>query len=82
MDLPMRKGDKSFHQSVSDSSNDGAIAGIEGKVKADEDRKAKKGISPNFKTGAARVVTETYAQVRKKLRGGHQSKQQDEVKRA
>ena len=92
MNLPMRKGDKSANQSVRDSSSSDkeatwhvdrveAVAGAEGKVKADVGRKAQGGNSSNSGTRAARVVTETYTQVLKKPKRDHQNMDQDKAKR-
>ena len=67
MELPTSKEDNCSKQSV-------AAAGVKGKVKADVDRKAKGGNSPNSEAPAARVVSETKARVQKKSKGDHQNK--------
>ena len=92
MNLHGDKEDNPSNQSVPDSSSSDkeakclvdraeAVAGADGKVKADVGRKAQEGNSSNSGTRAARVVTETYTQVLKKPKRDHQNMDQDKAKR-
>ena len=92
MNLPGDKEDNSASQSVPDSSSSDreatwhvhraeAVEGVEGKIKADVNREAKRGNSSNSGTRSAPVVDETYAQVQKKPKGDHKNKELDKAKR-